>query len=144
MLKSLGWAEGMCKQRGLSGSIRVGLFWGWLLRVVGAALVSRLGGRVVWAWKGYSGRSKSWGLRGDNHDTETGQAGGLESKAPCLRLCLNFLWGTPASSHSLDSSWLRSRTHTKAYQEVPILFFFCCRKQNSPSCIFSSNLHGFG
>lgn len=111
-------------ERGDWQSKRAGLFWGWLLRVVGAALVSRLGGKGMWGWRDYSGRSKSWGLRGDNHDTETGQARDLESKAPCLRLCLKFLWGTPASSHSLGSSWLQSRMHTKAYQEVPIIFCF--------------------
>lgn len=35
-------------ERGVWQNKRTGLFWGWLLRVVGSALVSSLGGRRVW------------------------------------------------------------------------------------------------
>lgn len=42
----LGWAERGCASRKVClKNKRAGLFWGWLLRVVGAALVSRLVGR---------------------------------------------------------------------------------------------------
>lgn len=106
----------------------------------------RAGRKGVWGWRCYSGRSKSWGLWDDNHNTERGQAGGLEIKAPSLRLCLNFLWGHPcffpqpqlflASKQDTHKSLPRS-SH-------PFFFFFYCRKQSNPCCIFSSNLHGFG
>lgn len=86
----------LCHWDGLRGDVqterqnkRAGLFWGWLLRVVGAALGSWLAGR---------GCGDGEGTVRQKHDTETGQAGGLESKAPCLRLYLNFPWSSPASS----------------------------------------------
>jgi len=120
---------------------RAGLFWGWWLRVVGAAPVLRLRGRGAWGWRGYNGRSKSRGLRGDNYDTETG----LKEQSTLSQAMFEFHMGHPCFfPQPLFFLASKQDAHKSRPKSSHPFFFFFSRKQSSPSCIFSSNLHGFG